>query len=284
MVIPFDQIKPAMITAPTARNGITLLQRLLNSSRQMIVYGENKHLCELLPQMVHLAHGVHVQNGPGIEKTRNRFLNETTEFWSSGLWPDTKMYLDLSVETFCRYIRLYQTCSERYGFKRWGIKHPFTNVAIFDRFYSLLPHGRFIYIYRNLFDVARSSKARKFIKTPADFGNLAQTWQESVRVVRGTRADNLLVIKYEELLEQPQEWIARIESFIGITNIDPEVMKTKYNTFREPAEGGYSATEYIPPESLSQEEVAILRAVAADALAAEGYSDQGVPEPALSPA
>ena len=40
---------PIFITAPSARNGVTLIQRLLNSTRQIMVFGENTLLVDHLP-------------------------------------------------------------------------------------------------------------------------------------------------------------------------------------------------------------------------------------------
>lgn len=282
MSLSFEQIHPVIVTAPTARNGVTLLQRLLNSSRQIIVYGENKHFCELMPRAVFCANHAHVTAHEQIERTRQRFLSETTEFWSSNLWPDTLMYLKQAVETFRTFVYFYQGCSEQYGFRRWGLKHPFANVEVFDQFYELLPTARYIYIYRNLFDVARSSKARKFAKTPQDFAALATAWSDSVRVLRRSRADNLLVIKYEELLSRPADWIARIEQFTGIQGIKPKVMDKKFNTFRGETKNGHSPTEYIEPAALTEQERENLSRRAADVLAAENYTDSATPEPALA--
>ena len=48
-----QNLQPVFITAPTARNGVTLVQRLLNSSKQIIVYGENTDFMSVLPKLVH---------------------------------------------------------------------------------------------------------------------------------------------------------------------------------------------------------------------------------------
>ncbi len=274
------QFQPVFITAPTARNGVTLLQRLLNSSRQIIIYGENKHFCEMLPNVVHTAHHIHLNSHQQMEATRQRFLNETTEFWSSGLWPDTKMYLDLSVRVFRQFAQLYQACSEQYGYKRWGIKHPFVDVAAFDRFLSLLPTSKFLYLYRNPYDVARSSKARKFTKTPADFQALMTAWRNSVMAALQAEATNLMVIKYEELLHEPDAWISKIESFTGVTNIDRDVMNKKFNTFRGQERNGHSPTEYVPPAALTDEEAAVITEVAGNVLTALNYTDEKAAEAA----
>jgi hypothetical protein len=284
MVNQDNGTRPVVVTAPTARNGITLLQRLLNSTRQIIVYGENKHLCEQVPNAVFTAAEIHNSARADIERARARFLTETTEFWSSTLWPDTGAYLQGAVEGFRRLVHVYQTCSEQYGFPRWGIKHPFSNLIQFDRFFSLLPGALFIYVYRNLFDVARSSKARQFAKTAEDLERLASNWREGVYAVRRVRHKNLLVVRHEDLVADPQQWLARLEDFTGLRTIDRTVMDRKFNTFQGPAQFGYSPTEYIAPVRLTEAEAALLEKHAGDVLAEEGYVNQPRDEHAAVPA
>jgi hypothetical protein len=277
---PAQEMQPVFVSAPTPRNGVTLLQRLLNSSRQIIIYGENKHICELMPAVVHMANAVHRTSHAEKEETLRRFLTETTEFWSSGLWPDTKLYLDLSVEVFKSYFKLYDSCSRHYGFERWGIKHPFWSVGDFQNLYALLPKARFIYIYRNLYDVARSAKARKFVSAPQQYERLAKSWNAGVKQVVPMKAENLLVIEYEELVREPEEWIERIERHAGISSIDATVMSRKYNTFRGQSHLGYSENEYIAPQELTGEETAILERHAGEMLAAHGYGNRVAAEAA----
>lgn|GEM_PF-946639 len=274
MSLTFDQIQPVVITAPTARNGITLLQRLLNSSRRIIVYGENKHFCETLPTLVQECQEIAHQYGQCQEATRRRFF-QTTEFWSSALWPDADLYARQMEVAFREFVVLYQRCSEQYGFQRWGIKHPFTTVRDLDRFLTLLPSGRYIYIYRNLYDVARSAKARKFARTPQDFAILATHWKESVGALLNTTLENMLVIKYEEFVADPQPWLKRIEKHTGITRLNPRVLERRFNTFPGQPANGHSPSEYIAPEPLTMTETDILRQCTGNLLEKLGYHDEG---------
>lgn len=265
---------PVVISAPTARNGVTLLQRLLNSSRQIVIFGENLHLCEWMPLVVQRACEIHTQSEAQFKVTRQRFLNETTEFWSSGLWPNSELYAKHAVCAFWLMLDAYTTGSQEMGFSRWGIKHPFATLEAYRAFRSLLPGGRFIYIYRNLFDVARSAKARRFVKTVDEVAELAKNWREGVAAARVETAKNVLVIKYEQLIAESQAWIERIQQLTGVAGIDPSVMTRKYNTFRGPESAGLSSSEYIAPESLTPDEVRALQKNAGDMLEAEGYTDQ----------
>jgi hypothetical protein len=281
MTRKYGDLRPVIVTAPTARNGITLIQRLLNSTRQIIVYGENKHLCEWIPELVFNVAGIHAKLRQNVEEVRQRFLTDTTEFWSSTLWPDTGLYYRETLVGFYRLLEVYQECSQRYGFQRWGLKHPFNSPAHLERFMTLVPQGLFIFIYRNLYDVARSSKARRFAQTPEDFAQMATNWRTGLCAARAAQRPNLLMVRMEDLVADPEPWITNLEQFTGVHNVDRTVMSRKFNTFRGPTQQGYSPTEYIEPEPLTETEAAMLDKHAGDVLAEEHYTDASQ-EPVLA--
>ena len=68
------------VVAPCARNGVTLLQRLLNSSRKIIVYGENVYFMHRLPEMVRFIVHAYKTHGKSIEASRQRFLDQIHGF------------------------------------------------------------------------------------------------------------------------------------------------------------------------------------------------------------
>ncbi len=269
----FEEIRPVVITAPTARNGVTLIQRLLNSTRQIIVYGENAHFCQDLPLQVFRLSLVSQKAQSQFGETRRRFFNETTEFWTSNLNPDFSRYAQLLFKMFQEFVKFYQDSAESDGFSQWGIKYPFNNVESFDRFYTLVPQGRYIYIYRNLFDVARSCKARQFTVKLQDYENLARVWDESVKLILQKPQPNLMAIRYEDLIADSSIWLGRIEQFTDIHSIDPQVMTRKFNTFRGSPTAGHSVSEYIAPLQLTTEENDALKTHASQSLEMTGHAD-----------
>ena len=93
-------------------------------------------------------------------------------------------------------------------------------------------------------------------------------------------------MKYEDLIDQPGEWIDRLESFAGATGVNQEVMRRKINTFSGPIERGMSPTGYIEPQPLTDAEAEALRCGAEKALEITGYTDdpkQGGSESSMAP-
>lgn len=282
------KLQPVFVTAPTARNGVTLVQRLLNSSRRIIVYGENNHLCESLPSLAEAFCSIQATFGEQFDQAREKFLRETTEFWTSNLWPDARPFVDLGVDTFCRAVMLYERGSRECGFARWGIKHPTGSQATIRRLAQLLPSAKFVFIYRNLFDVARSAKARGFISTPAQCAAFAQQWQANVLPVLqqpggGLPPGRLMLIRHESLTADRDRELRRLAEFTGIEGMKPEVLDRRINTFggggdgrpgaeAEDAAAG-TASSYVEPKPLDGEERGAIGAAARQALEAAKYVD-----------
>ncbi|MEQ8844067.1 MAG: sulfotransferase [Phycisphaerales bacterium] len=265
-----QQLSPVFITAPTARNGVTLIQRLFNSSRRIAVYGENLILMDRLPMLVHTTVFQHKACAEEIRDSRRKFLEETTEYWSSNLGPDTEESMLLMFDSFYRHVKMYDDTARRDGFDRWGVKHPMSNVHMIERLRTLLPKSRFVFIYRNLFEVAASAKARQFIKSAADMRNYAVMWQTNLLRVLDEKAPDTLILRHDELVADPADAVARIEAFTGVTGIDQSVTQRKINTFDSNLPGRASGS-YVAPMPLNDEETDILRRFAADALARTGY-------------
>lgn len=268
------EFRPIFIIAPTARNGITLVQRLLNSTRKVIIYGENLHFMEHLIECV-FSHLAVLQQNEAFKASRKRFLNETTEYWSSDLNPDLEAYLSVHLDCFYRFVALYEHSGQQDGFSRWGIKYPFKSILQLNRMRALLPNSRTLYLYRNLFDVARSMKARGWANTQDQLAALATQWQDNVCQMLETCPDDVALIRYETLLENSREVLSQIEQHVGVDGIDQSVLERKINTFATTGEG-LSPSGYVEPIPLTSEECNVLRAGASRALEMTGYQDSKV--------
>ncbi|MAX27373.1 MAG: hypothetical protein CMJ19_22990 [Phycisphaeraceae bacterium] len=269
-----QQLTPVFITAPTARNGVTLLQRLINSSKQMIVYGENTNFMSVVPKLVHSSVQVHNERGAEFQEARKQFLEQTTEGWTSNLWPDPQPLMMVAFEAFYKSVLVYQQCSEKYGYQRWGIKNPLNEPQMIERLRILMPKARYLFIYRNPIDVIKSAKSRKFITTTDQLKQYAAQWAGILTTVVNYGFEQVKVIKYENLINNPDPIIDQIERFAGITGIDRSVMKRKINTFAVSSElmAGSNEKGYIKPDDLSADEKKMITDIAGNVMQQFGYS------------
>src|SRR5262249_11390796 len=161
--------RAVFIVAPARRCGTTLLQRALNSSDNALIYGENFTFLESYPGLL-----------PGIlasmplKKARSRdvrreVLGGNYDIDASAMFPDYEDYAKLMKAHFYEIANYYEKWSREYGRRVWGLKHQIRNADNFAAFMGLLPAARFVFVYRNVFDVARSDRAR----FPGDYTSTA---------------------------------------------------------------------------------------------------------------
>lgn len=257
--VPIQQTPVIFITAPTARNGITLLQRLINSTKQAVIYGENTHLVHHLPSLVHQNVEAHQTLGPTLEQTLAHFRGGNTEFWSSALHPGTEAMMMASFQWFYHALSIYDQRSRAMGFARWGIKNPMLETEMIDRLAALLKQARFLFIYRDPYDVARSAKARRFFTDEAGLIKLARQWRDHTEHVRRAAAPHTMLIEYEPFVADPRPMLRQIEQFTGLGGINADVMRRKINTFFGDKDQGHAPDGYIKPLPLTDAEAAIIQ-------------------------
>ncbi|NBB83298.1 MAG: hypothetical protein GVY28_07820 [Alphaproteobacteria bacterium] len=265
------QVAPLFVVGPTTRNGITLIQRLLNSTRQVLVYGENAALVHHMTTLAFKAIETHRQFNAEFTEARGRFLGGQVDGWTSNLWPDTGAFANALCEGFYKAVMVYEQCTREYGYARWGVKNPLANPYTIPGLLFLMPHTRFVFIHRHLFDAAKSAKARQFISTEQDLIQFAALYQRNMHAVLNTPRPQTLIVKHEDLVDDPEPHLRKLEAFVGVEGIDRTVMQRRINTFVGAREQGRSDTGYIEPEPLTERERSVLVEHARPTLEQAGY-------------
>jgi hypothetical protein len=250
---------PLFIFSPNARCGITLLQRLINSTRQIIVYGENAFLTVALP-----AHLVEMAGqGPALADARRRLLGGQYDFWSSSIWPPVARWQQGVVEAVGHLLSVYQRSAADDGYPRWGIKNPIPDGRYLQIFHEIRPDARFIFIYRHIADILRSQKARKWITDLRKLAVEAARWVQVTGYMQdAASSERVMMIRYEQMVADPDAHADRLEAFAGVEGIDRSVFDRKVNTFVGDQKNGHSPDEYIPPEELTDAELEVTHQVA----------------------
>lgn len=257
------ELDPILIFAPSARCGITVLQRLLNSTGKIIIYGENSLLINTMPQqLIHLP-----ATADQHRQARQRLIAGEYDFWSSAIWPDVGRYCQATVQAIKLLLKNYQCAAAGDGFAHWGIKNPLNDGRFAAFFHQTFPASKIIFIYRHIVDVARSYKARKWLDNEQKLADVVKRWCQILSYMLGSDDDDrLMKIRYEDLVARPAEHAQRLEDFVGVAGIDRTVFGKKINTFTGPIGRGYSPTQYIEPEDLTGREIQIIRSLATDLL------------------
>ncbi len=199
--------QPIFIFSAGWRSGSTLLQRLLMSSGQVLIWGEPyshnglidhlsfplKGITDIFPRDPWFAHS----NVSNTESLMNDF--------TANLYPDIN-YLINSHTSFI--LNLFEKPAQDNGIERWGIKE--VRLTIDHAFYLnwLFPQAKFIFLYRNPYDAYRSYSGSYWYKkwphepvyTAKHFG---QNWHNLLTgYTKGYKKLNSILLSYENLCSE----------------------------------------------------------------------------------
>lgn len=262
-------LTPIVLTSPTTRCGTTLLQRLFLSSQNAICYGEDIGVDFNLLTAVLMSKLTTISSlKDGLNEQRETILAGDTDNWTPNVLPDADGYLNRWIEIYYSMPRFLQDYSASIDRPVWLYKYPGIEGETIGAMRSLFPESKVLFVYRHLEATLASAKARQFVTTPEEFARYCLQWRDNMLAIAERSADeNILFLKYEDLVAQPDQHIAMLEAFTGATGINKAVFGTKVNTFAGDEAAGRSDSQYIGPETLTDEERELMERVAGPAIA-----------------
>jgi len=240
---------PVFIWAPAQRCGTGLLQRLITSSKEVIVFGEDRFFTDNLPNLM-LEHAEHAEQ---IKQDTGKLASGDHSGWYPSALPNYEGYLDALAGAFQLVVNVYQKSSIELGYVRWGTKLPYAGSGQVQAINTLLPHSKHLYIYRNIFDVMRSIKARKWVESKESFRLVCNNWINSIRqnVDNHGNCEWFHFLSYENLIGDPKIESEKIQKFLGLNDLDQKVFDHKVNTFVGEQAEGHSESQYVKPGKLT---------------------------------
>jgi len=249
------------VSSPTARCGTTLLQRLLTSSPDTLVFGEG-----VAAGLVELAQALARKEAllARCELHRADLARALggEQFWYPHLSSEPAGLVQLAREALERYLRFHEREAQRAGRVRWGAKLPTVPVEALAALRRVVPGAKVLYVVRDLHAVARSAKARRFWRTPAELEQLATTWRDALAASASLRADPLVrFVEHEQLEQRGSALLHELEQFTGCARLDPAVLFARVNTFPGEPGAGHHPAQYLAPAELDEAEQAVLERV-----------------------
>jgi hypothetical protein len=265
-----DASAPLLLTSPSVRSGTTLLQRLLCSSANALVYGEEvgKDLALQL-QVLSSRRLVYAHSRQRFAHSLSRVLAGDTDDWLIDLMPDLDAYLGaLDAGAFAGLDSCRQH-AQAAGRSVWGFKYPGWPPPLMRLLHAGQPGTRVLYLRRNLADTARSAKAWDGL-AEADVEPFCQQWLEHLRFMHAWRQQApVLMLDFDTLVQRPEQAIAELGAFIPVSGMDPAVLTRRINNAVQGQDSRRATGHYIAPAPLTAREQAWVDAAqaAADALA-----------------
>lgn len=219
---------PVFLVSAGWRAGSTLLQRLLVSGRDILIWGEpyrNSGYVQSLGGSLRSLAENHPREG---EDLGDRGITELVNQFIGTLSPQVG---DLMGAHIAFFERLYEQPALRSGFKRWGLKETRFSLEHVLYLKRLFPRSKVVFLYRNPFDAYRSYRSfptfyRSWPDQPVlSARQFGQMWREQVEGILSTSVEHVTVA-YEELVKDPVPTTRRLAEFVG-SPLDPDVMKIR---------------------------------------------------------
>jgi hypothetical protein len=254
-----SELNPIFVTSPSIRSGTTLLQRLLCSSSNALIYGEEcgKDL-ELLLQLYASKSAIYTHSRQGFSTSLKRVLDGDVNDWILDLMPELNGYLDALRRAYLSGLAYCRDYALEVGRPVWGIKYPGWSPHLIRLIRRVMPKSRFIIIHREIVDCLRSAKARRSVNTEQEVRQFCKTWADNLAFMLGLENDpSVLLVKYAELVTEPLKVSEMLVGFADVQDMRLETLNHKINNWADGESNGMNKSSYIEPMDLTETEKAI---------------------------
>ncbi len=257
-----EPLDPILIASAVRRSGTTLVQRLMCSSENALVFGEScAHELGFAQQ---LFQGKQLSLMP-FKESNDVMLKDVlagkVDDWLANLMPPVPSYLDAVMESAFGPMVYLKKYAKEAGRPLWGMKMAQWSAYQLIQLQRLFPDLKLIYIHRDLESCVSSAIRMEMIYELHEIEHFCQLWKGDAQVVQDQfPSENVLWIDYNQLVEEPEVVVDALQGFTGAKNIDVAVMEKKINTFsydprlQKDAEGSW-----LKPVSVSEEIKNIIR-------------------------
>lgn len=219
-----DHDAPIFVLGATWRSGSTLLQRLLLSSGDVMMWGEPWNRCDLVQRLRESLRPIDASwpvKGNVVDELTSADPLHT--LMVPDLYPERP---DLLAAHRAMFDRLYADPARQRGYRRWGMKETRLGAEDARYLHALYPNARMVLLYRDPFASWSSYvalRAQGFarwphepIVSPHDFGTM---WRERVRGFLDYPVELPHVkVSYESLIDDP----AVLDELASFCHVEPD--------------------------------------------------------------
>jgi hypothetical protein len=111
----------------------------------------------------------------------------------------------------------YYPETRRLGYDRWGFKEVRHDARAARFLLSCFPAARVIFLVRHLADVLASNAVNDWVATIGGVRGVASTWVRNVRSFMREKDTRILVVRYEDLVQQSASVCRKIKEHLALT-------------------------------------------------------------------
>jgi hypothetical protein len=227
------ELSPLLVTSPSVRSGTTLLQRLLCSAGNALVYGEE------IGKDLELQLQIFASRKLVYGHSRQRFTSDMQRVvqgggdgdgWMLDLMPDIDGYLQALYDGAFAGLAHCRQHAESAGRPIWGFKYPGWPPHLVRLLFDAMPGTHVICIVRDLADTARSAKAWGAIGSEEQMQPFCAQWLHNLAFLRQWQKTHpVLMLSYEALVAEPGRAIAQLRGFLPFDAMDLAVLERRIN-------------------------------------------------------
>lgn len=248
---------PLLLTSPATRSGTTLLQRLLCSATNALIYGEEVGKDLDVPLQVLASRELVYRHGrPRFEGHLDRLLAGDGDGWMVDLLPPLDGYLDALRAGALAGLAHCGEHARAIGRPVWGFKYPGWSPPLVRMLHAQAPALRVIYVVRGLADTLSSAKAWHGFVDEREAEDFCAQWLAHRRFMRDwAQGHPVLELRLEALLAAPAEGLEALAEFTGARDMDASVLTRRINAGAGDAvHARRDASGNIAPAALSPRE------------------------------
>jgi len=225
-----DKEAPIFIFSAGWRSGSTLLQRLILSSEDILIWGEPYDKSNIVESMSQSIVPLSDYWPPESYYLKEKDVNQISNDWIANLYPQ-RSALKASHRTFFDTLFKYEVNNNNI---RWGVKEVRWGEKEARYLKWLYPNAKFIFLVRDPFKSYNSFKAISTtwfsswpfspVYNPYTF---VKHWNRLVsEFLKVQESVEGIFIKYEDLIDKDDGVLEEINAYLDI-NIDPTILKKK---------------------------------------------------------
>ena len=228
-----DEEEPVFIFSAGWRAGSTLLQRLVISSNQLVVWGEPLGEAGLVPRLAYSLSAIGPEWPGDLWGDSSADLSALSNQWIANLTPRYEYLWNAHRNLILAWLR--DPAQKEFGVNRWGLKEVRLTIDHARYLKWLFPKAKFLFIYRNPYLSYRSWKGTNWHGEFTAYNShspivFARHWKLLLEgYLSGYEEVDGMLVRFEDLVDG-KVTLEDIEKHIGVENLSPQVLEKKIDS------------------------------------------------------